>query len=78
MVHHVERAPLACDARTHLVVDHDRFIRMRCTDKKCPAVQYANANGLRAYHVWDLEQRLDNGGYRGWNEYESAPSRLED
>lgn len=74
----IDRVPMACDARTHVVILHGRFVRSRCTDPRCPAVRHARANGLRAYHVWDLQRELPNGHYKGWNEYEPAPSRLAD
>lgn len=49
---------LRCPATLHAFVSEDgRYLRERCTDRRCPDVKIARENGDRAYHVWDLHTR---------------------
>lgn len=73
------RVPLKCPARTHALHEDDRFIRVRCKDRKCPDAQFARERGLNVYHVYDTEnyiEKLDT--YLNWAEYEPADNRRQE
>lgn len=60
------RVALRCNARTHAFLDDDRYIRIRCHDKRCADVQAAirRGKGEKVIHVFDRERRLE------WTELE--------
>lgn len=60
---------LGCPARTLAVLHHDRFIRIRCKDRRCPDAQRAKAEGTYAIHVFDLETRAQ------WTDFEKPRER---
>jgi len=73
------RVPLKCPARTHGIHEEDRFIRERCTDRKCPDVQFARAHGLKVFHVYDTENYVPKlGTYLNWPEYEPVEDRQQE
>lgn len=69
--HVVDRVLLSCEGGVHAALDHDRFLRIRCTERGCRDCQDAKAAGYRSYHVWDLQNKN-----RQWTEFEPAPRRV--
>lgn len=53
-----------CKARVHLWTVDGRYIRRKCTDRRCPEAQWAKAHNQIAIHVWDQQGDLM------WTEYE--------
>lgn len=60
MARSLATATLRCAARVHATVLDGRFLRIRCTDKRCPDVDYARATKQKAFHVYDLKREVEN------------------
>lgn len=63
MTGEVER--IGCASHTHFVIIDGRYVRWLCTHHHCPDAVKARREGLRAFHVRDLQTGEE------WTEYEA-------
>jgi hypothetical protein len=59
----------ACTARVHVWTVDGRYIRRKCTDRRCPEARWAKQHDQIAIHVWDQQSDVM------WTEYEPKESQ---